>query len=116
VRPSRAGLAAVLLTTAGCARPSIELTPTPRPADSVYTCVQLELGRANYTIVGADHASGWVHAQRTDSNILRTRFLEIYATVIPNEGSDGSHLQLTGNVDARSDAERIRAVCAPSTH
>jgi hypothetical protein len=74
----------------------------------------LELGKAGYAIVGADRASGWLQAQRRIDSFWRGGRAEIYATVIPDDDGDGSHLQLTNNSYAEPDADRLRAVCTPS--
>lgn len=106
-------LAAVLVLL-GCYRVRSQLLATQMAPEEVYRCVQLELGRAGYAIVGADRASGWLHAQRRIQVLLKTRMAEIYATVIPDESDGGSQLQLTDNSHAEEDAERIQARCAPS--
>lgn len=106
-------IALVLLAlTTGCYRVRSQLISTPSPPDELYRCVQLQLGRAGYAIVGADRASGWLHAQRRIDRFLRkTVRAEIYATVIEDDDGSGSHLQLTDNSHAEDDAERIRAEC-----
>jgi hypothetical protein len=74
--------------------------------------VQLELGRAGYAIVGADRASGWLHAQKRIEGFFKTKTAEMYVTVIPDEVGDGSHLQLTDNSYAEDDANALSAACA----
>lgn len=98
----------------GCYRVRSQLLATQTAPEEVYRCVQLELGRAGYAIVGADRASGWLHAQKRVQVLLKTRRAEIYATVIPDESGGGSQLQLTDNSHAEEDAERIQDRCAPS--
>ena len=104
-------LALLVLLTAGCYRVRSELIPTATPPGDLYRCVQLELGRAGYAIVGADRASGWLHAQKRVQTLLSTERAEIYATVIPDEGDLGSHLQLSDNSYAEDDADHIRGAC-----
>jgi len=100
-----------LIATA-CYSVRSRLIDTPTPPDELFRCVQLELGRAGYAIVGADRESGWVQGQKRITDFLRrTRRAEIYATVIPDESGPGSHLQLTDNSYAEEDAEQIRRVC-----
>lgn len=109
--PRIATLATLTVLTAGCYRVRSELIATPIPPTDLYRCVQLELGRAGYAIVGADRASGWLHAQRRIKTLLSTERAEIYATVIPDDAEAGSHLQLTDNSYAADDADLIRAAC-----
>lgn len=112
--PAYAVVAAVLiLVTSGCYRVRSELHVAPAPPGDLYRCLQLELGRAGYAIVGADRESGWLHAQKRVERLLETSRAEIYATVIPDEDTGGSHLQLTDNTYAADDAESIRATCVP---
>jgi hypothetical protein len=112
----RCGVAlAALIALSGCYRVRSQLVASPVPPDDLYTCAQLELGRAGYAIVGADRASGWLHAQkRTDSILTGLRIAEIYVTVIPEESVGGSQLQLSDNSHAEDDADRLRATCAPA--
>jgi hypothetical protein len=106
---------AALIALSGCYRVRSQLVASPVPPDDLYTCAQLELGRAGYAIVGADRASGWLHAQkRTDSILTGLRIAEIYVTVIPEESVGGSQLQLSDNSHAEDDADRLRATCAPA--
>lgn len=112
--PSGLRIAALLVLAClgtSCYHVRSELISTPTPPDDLYRCVQLELGRAGYAIVGADRASGWLHAQRRIERFFEVDRAEIYATVIANEEDGGSHLQLTDNSYAEEDAERIRASC-----
>ena len=105
---------AFVLLLVGCYRVRSELLATRIAPEEVYRCLQLELGRSGYAIVGADRASGWLHAQKRVRYLLDMRRAEIYATVIPDESGRGSQLQLTDNSYAEEDAERIRGECAPS--
>lgn len=101
-----------LALSAGCYRVTSQLLETPEPPDDLYRCLQLELGRAGYAIVGADRASGWLHAQRRIDRWDKVVRAEIYATVISTDGS-GSHLQFTENSYAEGDAAVVRERCAP---
>lgn len=108
----RTGISIVLLVMAsGCYRVDSRLARTPQPPTDVYRCLQLELGRAGYAIVGADRASGWLHAQRRIQRLFSVAQAEIYATVISEDGG-GAHLQLTNNSHATDDAARILGECA----
>ena len=99
-------LIVLLLTVSACYRVESRLIRTLEPPGDLYRCLQLELGRSGYAIVGADRASGWLHAQRRIERLMDVVQAEIYATVISDEGS-GAHLQLTDNSHAADDAERI---------
>jgi len=114
--PSRQAIVvAGVLTLAGCYRVRSQLLASPTPPEDLYTCAQLELGRAGYAIVGADRASGWLQAQKRMDNLFTgVKRAEIYVTVIPDESGGGSHLQLTDNSYAEEDADRLRAACAAS--
>ena len=103
---------ALLLWVSGCYRVRSQLVDAPSPAPDLYRCVQLELARSGYAIVGADRQSGWLHAQKRIERLLETVQAEIYATVIPDDASGGAHLQLTDNSHAEEDADRILALCA----
>jgi hypothetical protein len=105
-------LTLLLLGVAACYRVNNRLLDTPRPPTDLYRCLQIELSRAGYGIVGADRASGWLHAQRRVERILDVVTAEVYATVIPDE-MDGSSLQISDNSYARDDAARIVQICAP---
>ena len=73
------------------------------PPGDLYRCLQLELGKAGYAIVGADRASGWLQAQKRIDGFWRgTRRAEIYATVIPDEDGVGSNLSTHGQFARRS--------------
>lgn len=109
----RFAVLASLALTEGCYHVRSQLIATPTPPDDLYRCVQLELGKAGYAIVGADRASGWLHAQRRIERLMEVVQGEIYATVIPDEETGGAHLQLSDNSHAKEDAERIHAECAP---
>ncbi len=112
-RIRRGAIALVVLgSVTACYRVNSQLLETPRPPTDLYRCLQLELGRAGYAIVGADRASGWLHAQRRMERIHETVTAEVYATVIPDEAR-GSHLQITDNSYARGDAEHILHTCTP---
>jgi hypothetical protein len=115
MRVSMLGLcvaATTLLAATGCFRGvRNQLITAPANPQDLYTCAQLELGRAGYAIVGADRASGWLHAQRSGAGLLGDKVAEIYATVIPNPEGTGSHLQLTDNPHADDDADRLVAAC-----
>lgn len=116
-RLTRCGIAlfSVFVVT-GCHpyRVRSQLVTSPAPPETLYRCLQLELGRAEYAIVGADRASGWLHAQKRKKSFLGgVSRAEIYATVIPDEESGGAHLQLTDNSHAADDAERIKVSCRP---
>ena len=102
----------VLATVSGCYRVHSRLIQTLEPPEDLYRCLQLELGRAGYAIVGADRGSGWLHAQRRIERLMEVVQAEIYATVISEDG-DGAHLQLTDNSHASRDAEHILAQCTP---
>lgn len=106
----------VLLTAfllGGCYSVNSRLLQTVEPEADLYRCMQLELGRAGYTIVGADRASGWLHAQRRMERFTGSvDRAEIYATVI-GEGDEGAHLQLTDNSHASEDAALIVERCTP---
>ena len=105
-------LASVLVVgLAGCYRVRSELIPTAAEPQDTYRCAQLELGRAGYAIVGADRASGWLHAQKRINGLLEVKHAEIYMTVIPDDSGQGSQVQLTDNSHAAKDADRIRATC-----
>jgi hypothetical protein len=104
----------VLVASAGCYRVRSELITTAAPPEDLFRCVQLELGRAGYVIVGADRESGWLHAQRRIERFFDVDRAEIYATVIPAEAGNGAHLQLTDNSHAAEDADHIRAACIPN--
>ncbi len=106
------GVLALTLSTGACYRVTNQLLVTPEPPEDLYRCLQLELGRAGYAIVGADRASGWLHAQRQVERWDGVVQAEIYATVIPDEAR-GSHLQFTENTHAETDAEAVRNACAP---
>ena len=107
MRSTRTGvLMLVLVTMSGCYRVNSRLVQTLEPPNDLYRCLQLELGRAGYAILGADRASGWLHAQRRVERLMDVVQAEIYATVIAEDG-DGAHLQLTDNSHASDDAERI---------
>jgi hypothetical protein len=110
----RTGPLALLLIvgTTGCYGVNSRLLETPHPPTDLYRCLQIELGRAGYGIVGADRASGWLHAQRRVERLVDVVTAEVYATVIPDQG-DGSHLQISDNSYARDDAEHILHMCAP---
>lgn len=105
---------ALVLLLVGCYRVRSQLIATQASPEDLYRCVQLELGRAGYAIVGADRASGWLQAQKRVRFLLDIRRAEIYATVIPEEGGGGAQLQLTDNTYAEDDAEMLRSRCAPS--
>ena len=108
------GVAVVLLIlgTEACSyRVRSQLITTPSPPERLYRCLQLELGRAGYAIVGADRASGWLQAQKRMGGFRGGR-AEIYATVIPDEGGGGAHLQLTDNSYAEADADQLEQACA----
>lgn len=110
---SRVGILVLLLVAvSGCYRVNSRLIQTLEPPTDLYRCLQLELGRAGYAIVGADRASGWLHAQRRVERLMDVVQAEIYATVIAEEGG-GAHLQLTDNSYAADDAEAILEQCAP---
>jgi hypothetical protein len=65
-----------------------------------------------YTIVGADRASGWLHAQKEEKNWLgKVQTAEIYITVIPGDASADSHIQLTDNSYAEKDASELQQRC-----
>ena len=108
----RTTLVICMLSSGACYRVTSQLLETPEPPEDLYRCLQLELGRAGYAIVGADRASGWLHAQRRIERWDRVVRAEIYATVISNE-AQGSHLQFTENSHAEGDAAGIRESCAP---
>ena len=112
------GVGVVLLVAAiGCYSVNSRLLEMVRPPEDLYRCLQLELGRAGYAIVGADRASGWLHAQKRIERIHEVVRAEIYATVIPDEQGGGSHLQMTDNSHAEDEAATILATCAPgATH
>ena len=106
------GLVSATLLAAGCSyRVRSQLIETPASPIDLYRCVQLELGRMGYAIVGADSASGWLHAQKRIESRWDVKRAEIYATVIPDEAQTGAHLQLTDNSYAETDADRIRSAC-----
>ena len=108
-------LAVGLLTVAsGCYHVRSQLIPSPMAPQDVYTCAQLELGRAGYAIVGADRASGWLHAQKRIEGFFKVKRAEIYVTVIPDELDQGAHVQLSDNSYAEADADRLSATCAAS--
>ena len=109
--------ASIPFITSGCHQYRVrsQLISGPTPPEALYRCVQLELGRAAYAIVGADRASGWLHAQKRIVGLLEVSQAEIYATVIPDGESGGSHLQLTDNSHAEMDADRIRVACLPES-
>lgn len=65
-----------------------------------------------YAIVGADRASGWIHAQKRINRFFKVKRAEIYARVIRNESGSGSHLRVSDNSYAQGDADRLRASCA----
>lgn len=108
-------LLALVLLLVGCYRVRSRLIATQASPEDLYRCVQLELGRAGYTIVGADRASGWLRAQKRVRFLLDMRRAEIYATVIPEEGGGGAQLQLTDNTYAEEDADAVRSRCAPAS-
>lgn len=99
-------LVAASVIATGCHKSRNLLLETPSPPDSLLKCVQLQLAKAEYVTVGADRASGWLHAQRSEAHI--------YVTAIADDDGPGSHLQLTNNATkrAREDADRIRNACA----
>jgi len=107
----RTSLVLLAILTAGCYRVRSELISTPTPPGDLYRCVQLELGRSGYAIVGADRASGWLHAQRRVQTLLSVETAEIYATVISDDDDASSHLQLSDNSYAEDDADYIRGAC-----
>lgn len=101
-----------LFAVAACYRVESRLIRTLEPPADLYRCLQLELGRAGYAIVGADRASGWLHAQRRVERLMDVVQAEIYATVIA-EDEGGAHLQLSDNSHASDDARRILEQCVP---
>lgn len=106
-------LATGLLTlVSACYHVRSQLVSSPVAPQDVYTCAQLELGRAGYAIVGADRASGWLHAQKRIEGFFKVKRAEIYVTVIPNERDHGAHVQLSDNSYAQTDADRLRTTCA----
>lgn len=105
------GAVSILLGAPACYSVHSELIASPAPPAGLYRCLQLELGRAGYAIVGADRASGWLKAQKRIESFWHGGRAEIYATVIPDEAGGGSHLQLTQNSYAEADAERLRTAC-----
>ena len=107
-------LLVAVVSLGGCYRVRSQLIATTSPPDEIFHCVQLELGRSGYAIVGADRASGWLHGQKRVQRLFDVVRAEIYATVIPPGTEVRSHLQLTDNTHAEEDADRIRASCAPS--
>lgn len=110
--PLLAAMVVVLMTcVSACYHVRSRLLLTPVAPDVLYRCLQVELGKAGYAIVGADRASGWVKAQKRTHGSWRSGRAEIYATVIPDEQGDGSHLQLTDNSDAKDDAEKLWQAC-----
>lgn len=111
-RPGTTTVLLLVLASMGCYGVQSRMMETPTPPDELYRCVQLELGEMGYALVGADRASGWVQAQKRMTSFFRgTVRAEIYATVIPDEGGGGSHLQLTENTYAEEDAEQLRRAC-----
>ena len=104
--------ACLVLGASACYRVRSQLIATPAPPEGLYRCVQIELGKAGYAIVGADRASGWLQAQKRIDSFWHGGRAEIYATVIPDEDGGGSHLQLTDNSQGEADADRIRSACA----
>ena len=113
-RGSVALLVMGVLGGAACYHVNSTVLDTPAPPADLYRCLQLELGREGYAIVGADRASGWLHAQRRIERVWEVVTAEVYATVIPDE-ADGSHLQLTDNNWAEEDMDRIVQRCAPNS-
>lgn len=113
---SRVGAAALALTvtTAACASHGRNwFVPAAAPPDAVYTCVLRQLGEADFTIVAADRASGFVHAKRVERRVIQAnRTHEIYATVIPDEAQGGSRLQITGNAYSVEETESIVEECS----
>jgi len=107
-----AASAVFLVVLGGCYRVRSQLIPVAETPHDVYRCVQLELGRMGYTIVGADRASGWLHAEKRTTRLLERKRAEIYVTVIPDEADAGSQVQLSDNSHAADDADRLRATCA----
>ncbi len=113
MRLAKKGLLIFTLTaTASCYSVNNRLVRTLEPPDDLYHCLQLELGRSGYAIVGADRASGWLHAQRRVDRVIDVVQAEVYATVIAEEAG-GTHLQLTDNSHASDDAAHVLARCTP---
>lgn len=113
--PLRVWIAACAIVLGACQpyRVRSQLIAAPAESGDLFRCSQLELGRAGYAIVGADRASGWLHAQKRTLGIFGVKHAEIYVTVIPDEAGGGSHMQLSDNSSAEDDADQLRAVCVP---
>lgn len=112
--PTNAVLLALVATLSACAGHGQNwYVPVTAPPEDVYSCVLRELGEADFTIVDADGASGFVHAKRVERHVIRdSRTHEIYATVIPSSGPDGANLQITGNAYSVEETEAIVAACS----
>ena len=108
----RRGVVAVLIPMlVSCYGGRSELLSTPTPPGDLYRCIQLELGRTGYSIVGADRASGWLHALRRTGHLFGPTHAEIYATVIAADDGSGSQLQLSNNSQAEDGVARIQTQC-----
>jgi hypothetical protein len=83
------GVLGVLAAT-GCYRGRSQLIATSIAPEDLYRCLQLELGRAGYAIIGADRASGWLKAQRRIDRFIEVASADIYATVIPVSSGTGA--------------------------
>ena len=79
------GVLTLALAPASCMkRGQNYVLPTSAPPDQLYHCVMLELAAADFTVVDADRASGFVNAKRVEPlPLFDSRTHEIHATVIP---------------------------------
>jgi len=107
------GVLALTLGLSSCVkRGQNYVLSTTVPPDHLYHCVMLELAGADFTIVNADRASGFVNAKRVEPlPLYDSHTHEIHATVIPAREGTGSVLQITGNAYSRGEAEQILDAC-----
>lgn len=88
------GVLALTLVLSSCVKRGRNyVLSTTVPPDQLYHCVLLELAEADFTIVNADRASGFVNAKRVEPlPLFDSHTHEIHATVIPAREGSGQSL------------------------